>query len=42
MLTEVVYLLNGNSEVTWIFGRGRVYTRVTEVECSYKPRVSLL
>ena len=25
-----------------VLGRGRVYTRLTEVKCSYKPSVSLL
>ena len=43
MLTEVIYLLKSNREVTWISGKKpSVYTGVTEVKCSYKPSVSLL
>ena len=36
------FLLKCNREVTWISGRGHVYTRVKEVKCIYKPSVCLL
>ena len=44
MLTEVVYLLklSVTERLRGYLARGRVYTGVTEVKCSYKPSVSLL